>query len=242
MLIVLGTIIGAVLGSFATALGTRVYRDEALTMTRGRSKCPHCGTQLEWFDLVPIFSFIFLRGQCRHCGELIPSAYLITELIGAGAGGLVGLHAITSTDTIGVWALLVLLLAIIFIDLRWQVVPDLLIIASAAVTILVILDHSQGIISSLAGATIAATPLWLLVHYSRERVMGMGDVMLALVLGGLVGPTGALSGLLASFILGGAFGGWLLITKRAHLKTQLAFTPFLICGFLLVYLIGGKLS
>lgn len=72
-------ILGLTIGSFINALE---YRIEEKKSIKGRSFCPNCKHQLAWYDLVPVLSFIFLRGKCRHCGKKISWQYPIVELLG----------------------------------------------------------------------------------------------------------------------------------------------------------------
>lgn len=73
----LGLIIGLLIGSLANALAQRSLTN---TTFLGRSYCPHCRKQLRWYDLLPVFSFVFLKGKCRYCQKKIPLEYLLTEV------------------------------------------------------------------------------------------------------------------------------------------------------------------
>lgn len=88
LIVFFSTLLGMIVGSFLGALVWRVKIGKS--MTKGRSICPHCKKQLGVFDLVPIFSFIFLRGKCRYCKKKISSHYFATEILTAVAFGTVG--------------------------------------------------------------------------------------------------------------------------------------------------------
>jgi prepilin signal peptidase PulO-like enzyme (type II secretory pathway) len=78
VLIVEAAVLGLVFGSFATAAAYRIPRRESLS--KGRSKCPHCGTTIRAVENIPVFSYLFLRGRCRHCGQRISPRYPLIEL------------------------------------------------------------------------------------------------------------------------------------------------------------------
>lgn len=75
--------IGILFGSFYTLAVYRIPRKEDITHTH--SYCPNCNNKLGFFELIPVFSYIFLRGKCKHCGEKIRIRYLILELISGTA-------------------------------------------------------------------------------------------------------------------------------------------------------------
>jgi leader peptidase (prepilin peptidase)/N-methyltransferase len=87
LVVVFGVLLGAALGSFLNVVLWRVPRHESIVQPP--SHCPSCGTPLEPRDLVPVLSWLVLRGRCRHCGEPIAARYPLVELACAGVGGLV---------------------------------------------------------------------------------------------------------------------------------------------------------
>lgn len=239
MPIFLGIFSGLILGSFASALGTRIYHDKTESMVRDRSSCPQCQHQLSWYDLIPLVSYLSTGGKCRYCSKPISGAYITTEIIGAVLGAFVVIQYYGTSSLIGWLSLIIVLLTLIFIDLRWQVVPDMLVYVAAILVALITLDSQGSLVSLMFGAGLSAMIIGLIVSLTQGRAMGSGDIGVAAFLGGLVGFSGVLPGMLVSFILGGAWGGILLATKRATMKTAVAFAPFLIVGFVLVYLVGG---
>ncbi|MBI2040267.1 prepilin peptidase [Candidatus Microgenomates bacterium] len=83
-MVITGFILGTILGSFVKALADRSLRNGTFW---GRSYCPHCKKILQWYDLLPILSYIFLKGRCRYCGDKIGMEYLVVEV---GMGVLIG--------------------------------------------------------------------------------------------------------------------------------------------------------
>src|SRR5687768_15573196 len=72
-------VLGLIFGSFATALAYRLPRGESIST--GRSKCPNCGHTIGVAENIPVFSWLFLRGRCKHCGNEISARYPLTELV-----------------------------------------------------------------------------------------------------------------------------------------------------------------
>lgn len=83
--VLFGAIFGAWLASFLNVVAWRVPRGESVVAPP--SHCPTCGHRLGWPDLVPIFSYLFLRGRCRYCGAPVAARYTVVELLGAALGG-----------------------------------------------------------------------------------------------------------------------------------------------------------
>ncbi|MDD7254218.1 MAG: prepilin peptidase, partial [Firmicutes bacterium] len=79
--IVLAVVLGAVFGSFLNCMAWRMVHHESVL--KGRSHCASCGHPLKAADLVPVFSYLFLKGKCRYCGEKISPRYMAAELVSA---------------------------------------------------------------------------------------------------------------------------------------------------------------
>jgi len=121
-LLVASGVLGLIFGSFATALAYRLPRGESVST--GRSKCPNCGNQIGVAENIPVFSWIFLRGRCKHCKDKISARYPLTELSTAllfvAAAAKFGLSAETAIYAGAFWALVVLTV----IDLEFKLLPN----------------------------------------------------------------------------------------------------------------------
>lgn len=247
---------GALTGSFLTTLIERLPRGKPFLW--GRSRCPRCGGTVAPRDLVPVASFLMLRGRCRDCKAPIPRWHLAVEF--AALALFVGSVALgpsrTTADLVLLLVMLALLLALTVVDLQHLLLPDLLVGALAVVGLLrALLFASPSLAGSLfAGAAgfvmlgaLAALP-WtsrrgaLRRGSPRDRsalrsgapriggsAMGLGDVKLAGAMGLTLGLPGLLAALFLAFLGGGAVGGLLLATRRAGWRSRLPFGPFL-CG------------
>ena len=126
--------LGAVFGSFCNAWGWRIVHKE--NIASGRSHCATCGHQLGVTDLVPIFSYVFLKGKCRYCGERISPRYLIVELISAAY--FITIYAANgfSWTTLRLLILGCILLVASLVDLDIMELPDGLMIAGAVFSLM----------------------------------------------------------------------------------------------------------
>jgi leader peptidase (prepilin peptidase)/N-methyltransferase len=114
--------IGAIVGSFLNVLIYRLPKNR--NFVTGRSSCPHCDALIAWYDNIPILSFVFLRGRCRHCRGAISLRYPLVELVSAGffllAFQLYGLSAQTAVVSV----FFCLLFVITVIDFQHYIIPD----------------------------------------------------------------------------------------------------------------------
>ena len=176
----LGALLGLVAGSFLATLVLRWPQGEALT---GRSHCDACGAAVRWFDLVPVLSFLWLKGRCRACGAPIDRRHPAIE-IGCALIGALAFVAVPGPE--GLWGALLgwLLLALLALDLQHYWLPDRLTLPLLALG----LAGGVGTLPDrLLGAGLGGGALLLLaLGYRRLRGregLGMGDVKLMAALG-----------------------------------------------------------
>jgi leader peptidase (prepilin peptidase)/N-methyltransferase len=181
--------IGLIMGSAVTALAYRVPRGRS--WIRGRSACPACGGVLSAFDLIPLLSFVLARGRCRHCGARIGWRYPITELM-CGAWALllfrqVGL--VSALPLLALWGFL--LVALFWIDLEFQLLPDVLTLPGTLLGVAAALTVPHGARHALLGIAVGSGLLWLTAWgYLRLRGiegMGGGDIKLSAMFGAVLG-------------------------------------------------------
>lgn len=219
--IIFAGIIGLLLGSFMNVLLDRWPHWQGVVS--GRSRCPDCGKVLAWYDLVPLVSWFWLKGRCRSCGAPIPKRYLFGEL---AVGGVFALYAaqwgIGSPGTGVTFAMLFGFVLLFFFDLRYMVLPDVILfplgaIALASRTDVMLIALPMGLfLAGLFGALYVA---------GRGKWLGLGDVKLAAVIGiwfWLWAP----SVTLVAIWTGALVGGVLLLAGRVTRKTALPFGAF----------------
>lgn len=219
--------VGLVFGSFLSVI---IFRPDGRGVLFGRSECRKCLTRLKWYDLFPIFSFLFLRGKCRYCGHKISLLYLVIELMTLSTfvpycwfnGPCLGIESIY-------WlGMIFILLALSFFDYLYYILPDRIIGVGFLATILYQLSFgssgfSEGILTGLALASFFC----IIFIVSQGEWMGFGDVKLAGFIGFVLGFPLAVWSILAAVWVGALWGITLLVLQRASLKTPLPFGTFM---------------
>lgn len=242
---------GAIVGSFINALSFRFNTGVKFFSPRGmggRSRCMHCGHALSSIDLIPVISFLFLRGRCRYCDAKISWQYPLVELLAALVSLLVYLtHGGVFFLWFAVWMVLVF---VVLYDLKHTVIPWS---ASGALAVLTFLSLfvsfdtlaiSAPTLWQLLAGPILALPLFLLSLVSRGTWMGWGDSGLELSLGWMLGLSAGLTALCLSFWIGAVVGLSLIALARFSgragffrytIKSEMPFAPFLILGAALAF-------
>lgn len=184
-LTVLTAVIGLVMGSFLNAWSWRVVHGERIS--RGRSHCTACGHVLSAFDLVPVFSWLCLKGKCRYCGEKIPGRYPLSELICMVLYLSIVCRYGFSADTIRFLILGSLLFAASLTDMEIMELPDSMTALMAAASLLRLTKGLSELKPMLIGFIAVAGPLLIIVLIMelilKRTAMGGGDIKLIAVLG-----------------------------------------------------------
>lgn len=244
-MIVLIAIYGLLIGSFLNVVIYRVPRNENIAWPG--SHCTSCGHGLSWYDNIPVFSYLFLSGECRYCGEKISVQYPLVEA--ANAIIYIVLYIFfyqVRLDFLFLSLISSALIAITVIDLKEQIIPDSLVISVLVLSILhkTLLYFFEGIPfpikDSLLGLVIAGGLFLLIVLVSRGG-MGGGDVTLIGALGFVLGLRGILLVIFLSFLLGSLISVFLLATKIKSRKDPIPFGPFIVLGFWITLFIGDNL-
>ncbi|WP_339619114.1 prepilin peptidase [uncultured Salinibacterium sp.] len=251
LLVIFAVLLGLAVGSFLNVVVWRVPRGEKLSSPP--SACPKCEHAIRWYDNIPVFGWLLLRGKCRDCGEPIAARYPLVEAGTAIAFGLI--TAVVGADTDLVWALPALLylaavsIALTLIDLDTQTLPNKIVLPSIVVGIALLAlasggaNNWSGFIGALAGGATLFV-FYFIIAIVSPRGMGMGDVKLAAVLGLYLGWLGwgvLAVGAFAAFLLGGLFAIALLIVGRARRRTAIPFGPWMIAGAWLGIAFGSQI-
>lgn len=239
-------LLGAALFSFMNVVAWRLPRGKSpLT---GRSFCPQCGATLTAADLVPVFSWLCLRGRCRHCKAPIPVRYLLVELLGGvlalgclwrfGAAyslaeGLFGMR----WQGLLALALCGVLLSIALIDAENQIIPNRLNAAVAVLAVVNLLLSPARWAGCLIGMVCVSVPM-LLLCFVIPGAFGGGDIKLMAAAGLFLGWQNTVVAMFFGILGGGFYGMYLLGAKKADKKDHFAFGPFLCVGIALALLFG----
>ncbi len=221
-------LLGAIAGSFLNALLFRYGTGRSVL--KGRSRCMRCGHTLAAIDLVPVLSWIALRGRCRYCGSRISWQYPTVELVAAGLAAAVALESATPLYFAFWFVTWMVLLFTLVYDLRHHVIPWACSGTLAVLGLLWVAWLGWGTWALLAGPLVAL-PLLLLSLISGGRWMGWGDGAMMLGIGWLLGLALGYTALLVAFWSGALVGIILLVAQRGYtMKSELPFAPFLILG------------
>lgn len=253
---VLVGLLGLVIGSF---LNVYIYRLHTGRSLAGSSHCLSCGTPLRWYELLPVLSYLSLRGRCRTCTSYIPFRYVLVETLTATLFLIEFYRHGSSYELLFSFVLMSILVMIAVYDIYHFIIPNELVAALGVVAVpMVLWSQVPGTLVEVAvalgwhaAAALAAAAFYAaLWRISSGRWIGFGDVKLALPLGFIIGLPAVFSFVVLSFWVGAimsvSYLGILQLLKRGqrHLRFQLVpltiksevpFAPFLIISFLLVW-------
>ena len=214
ILVAFAAILGLIFGSFATAAAYRIPRRESFLT--GRSKCPNCGAMITAIENIPLFSYIALRGRCRHCKARISPRY---PLIEAGTALLFGLTAWkfgANAETAIYCAFFWVLVVLTIIDIEHHLLPTRVIYPSLAVGVValtvtaIVRDQTDRLPEMLIGAAVFGGIFFVIFYLAPAGGFGFGDVRFALLLGSFVGyidaPGLVLVAMFLSFLTGALIG------------------------------------
>ena len=232
-------ILGLIIGSFLNVVIHRLPREESVVYPA--SHCTNCGHQLSPLELIPIFSYIFLRGKCKSCGAEISIRYPLVELL---TGIIFILNYIYFSNFIILVSGLIfssILIVLALIDFDHQILPDRLTLTGIVVGLIFSFFRSDiTFVYSLSGVLAAGGLLFLIAFLSRGG-MGGGDIKMMAMVGSFTGPLISVS----AIFLGA------LIALLAHLpgiasgstgmKTKLPFGPFLALASFLLWVWGEEI-
>lgn len=224
---------GAAVGSFLNVCILRI--PEGRGFITGRSHCPHCGHTLRFPDMVPVLSWLFLRGRCRYCGTGISLQYPAVELLTAVSFLLCGTVWGPGAGSALLCGFSCLLITAAFIDSRHMYIPDgihLLILALALIALAA--GQGPGLTGRLAGALLGGGFLILLNLLSRGGV-GWGDIKLAAASGLFLGAGPVVMAVLMGYVMAGLWYAVPLIRGKIGRRTRIPMAPFfgvsfMVCG------------
>lgn len=227
-------VLGAVLGSFTLVFIERVMSGKGLG---GRSRCDHCKVMLKAADMIPVLSFLFLQGACRHCKNHISRWHFVVEvLLGVGfVAGVFYVPAVGPQDVfIRLFVLSVLFCLFVF-DTRYGLLPGLISIPAA-----VFVFFYMWLVGSMweqmaGGAMIGAGVFALQYIISRGRWVGRGDIWLGAFSGVVLGVVGVALGIVLAYVVGAIVVGVLLLAKRKKRGDVLPMGAFLIPATVVVW-------
>jgi leader peptidase (prepilin peptidase) / N-methyltransferase len=243
-------LIGTTIGSFINVCIDRLPANQSLVAPP--SHCDGCQRRLSLPDLVPVFSYLILRGRCRTCGARIPLRVLWVE-IGCGIflALLFNFRGLTvESSAIALYSLT--FCAIGLIDLKHKLILNQILYLSIVIALVMapfyikpgsgdgsLINH--GIVNALIGATVGFVFLLIPVIVTQERGMGLGDAKMAALMGLTTGFPEVLLAVMGGIILGGLTGIFLLLFRIKKRKEAIPFGPFLAVATIITLLWGSTI-
>ncbi|MGL5439734.1 MAG: prepilin peptidase [Filifactoraceae bacterium] len=245
IIVVLMFILALCLGSFYNVVIYRMPLD--LGIVKGRSFCPECNTSLNGFDLIPVVSYIVLKGKCRYCKSNISLRYPLIEI----TTGLLMLcsyyNNVSITSTLRFFVFWSMLLIVTMIDFDHMFILDSMLIFFGIIDVVFIVLVKSDIGGGIKGAIVCGS-IYLIIYlvskffYKRE-VFGMGDVLLMINIGLFLGEKYSILACffpfyVASFILLVQY----FLKKRIALKSEIPFGPYICASAFIISLYGDAIQ
>ena len=229
-------LLGTIVGSFLNCI---IYRLEiGKSFLGGHSFCPDCKHELVWYDLIPILSFLMLKGKCRYCQKPISIQYPLVELVTA----LLFVLIFNSQNLLNTSYLLLIasFLIIIFVyDFKHYIIPDKVIFPAIATAFIYNLLNTKYLILNAFPAALGASGFFLAIYLaSKGEWLGFGDVKLSFLMGFILGFPNILVALFFAFFTGAIIGLILIAQSKKTLKSMVPFGPFLVFGTFLAMFYG----
>ena len=231
--------LGAIVGSFLNVVIYRLPNDQSIIFPA--SHCPKCGHKLAWYDMIPIFSYIFLKGKCRYCKAKISIRYPIIEALTGFAFVGIGLRFGWSLQFFEYIIFASLLIAVSFTDLFYGIVPDIIVIPGAIVGLVFSLLKGKTVFFSSLFGLLLLFVFFVLIILLTKGGMGEGDATFGAMIGSFIGLKFSIATLVISFILGSIIGALLLIFLHKKGKDSMPFGPYLAISAYIMVLYGYQI-
>lgn len=233
---------GLVVGSFLNVCICRMPKNESVVSPP--SHCPFCPYQIRWYDNIPLFSYLFLRGKCRGCGAHISLQYPVVELLN-GVLALLLFLRFGPTPAGGVLFLFCSALVVVtFIDIEHQIIPDEISLPGIVIGfVLSFFLHGHSWLNSLLGILLGGGSLLLVAcsyHWlTGKEGMGGGDIKLLAMMGAFLGWKAVPFIIFTGSLVGSVVGISIMLLQKKDSKLAIPFGPYLAFGAIL-YVFYGK--
>ncbi len=235
-------IFGLIIGSFLNAVIFRLHNHESFLFER--SHCMHCKHELSGLDLVPLFSFLALKGRCRYCHKKISWQYPLIELLTAIVFVLLALNYQNSIfDIHFVYSLVIssFLIVVAVYDFKHMEILDKVIYPALGIATIYNLAYGH-LVQGLIGAAIVTGFFAAQYFVSKGRWIGFGDVKFGLLLGSLFGVKMSIIMLVIAYFLGAVVGVSLLASGKKKLSSELPFGVFLSISAIIMIVWGTRIT
>lgn len=250
MIVVIIFILGLLVGSFLNVVIYRIHRGE--TFIKGFSKCLFCGHRLYAKDLIPLFSYVFLKGKCRYCKQRFSQQYFLVEFSTALAFVLILLKLLPSLHLVDLsavlflhilyWFVIVAFLIVIFVyDLKYYLILDKVIVPAIIFSLVCSFFLGHNVLHLLLAALLGGGFFLLQFVVSKGKWIGGGDIRLGFLMGIILGWPNILTGLFIAYLSGSIISLSLLYFGKKSWKDQVPFGTFLTFATFITMLYGDIL-
>ena len=241
--LIYGGLIGLCIGSFLNVVIYRLPLGKSIVSPP--SRCRNCDYLLQWYDNIPVLSWLWLRGRCRKCGTGVSIQYPIVELITGALFVLVIWLTPVGPLLASRLILVCILIALFGIDLEHQILPNSITLPGIVIGLLFSLIAPPGWKDALIGALLGGGLLygiaWAYYLWRREEGMGMGDVKMLAMIGAFLGWKAVIVTLVLSSFAGAFIGLGMMAVQKGDMKYALPFGTFLAIGTVIAMFVGDPL-
>jgi len=243
-------ILGSLWGSFSNVCIYRLPNNG--NVAKGRSFCPNCKNKIKWFDNIPFFSYLFLKGKCRQCSKPISFQYFIVELLSAISFVLIFHIYGASITTLLLLILSIFFIIIFFIDLKHFIIPNVLTFPLMIIGFLKSFDPNlnqtifPNYINSLIGGLFGYSIIWSIIFFykkiRKKEGMGLGDAKLMAVIGFWFGWVSIPFTIFISSVVALILVIPSLINQSRKMSSEIPFGPYIIIGCILYVTFANQIK
>jgi leader peptidase (prepilin peptidase)/N-methyltransferase len=241
-ILIIAALFGLAVGSFQNVLVSRIPQNRSIL---GRSTCENCGTQIKFYENIPVFSYLLLKGKCSKCHSPIGIRHLFLEIT-VPVFFVAGLYLSNNLFEYLIWLILTIFaIPLAIIDLKVHRLPNSLnysmfVTLFAAITVKSFSDKSLTALFDSLTQSFALALFYLIIRLLSRGGMGVGDIKLALSIGlvsGYFGKFMIFTSAYAAFILGTVVAILMIFLKKGNRKSAIPFGPFMITGIFVALII-----
>jgi len=242
-------VLGAIWGSFANVCIYRLPKNKEIIIQS--SFCPNCKKKIQWFDNIPILSFIFLSGRCRKCKKSISLRYLVVEFLGIISFLLIYLNFGLTITTLLLMILTIFFIIIFFIDLKHFIIPDSLTFPLMIIGFIKSFDPNlntsifPNFVNSFIGGIVGYLIIWFIIFFYKQirkrEGMGLGDAKLMAVIGFWFGWISLPYVIFLSSFIALFFAIPQLINKTKKMSSEIPFGPYIISATIIFIIFSDSL-
>ena len=243
-------VLGAIWGSFANVCIYRLPKNKEIIIQS--SFCPNCKKKIQWYDNIPILSFIFLFGRCRKCNKLISLRYPTVEFLGVISFFFIYLNFGLTITTLLLMILAIFFIIIFFIDLKFFIIPDSLTFPLMIIGFVKSFDPDlntsifPNYLNSLIGGIFGYLIIWLIIYFykriRKKEGMGLGDAKLLAAIGFWFGWVSVPFIIFISSAVALILTIPSLINQTRKMSSKIPFGPYIIVGCIFYILFSNQIK